>query len=204
MRALSRETLAAWLADAEVLERDGRGIKVARLADGRFLKCFHLRRHIWRARLFPPAERFARNAAALAARGFAVPEEIETFWVDPKRGLSACRYRPLPGVTLETLLAQTPEAIPPLLPDLAAFIRELHEKGVYFRSLHLGNILALPRAGADHPQSFGLIDVLDLRLHARPLGRWHISRNFRHLRASLLRRQQDFPLESLLSLYARK
>ncbi|MDR1647066.1 MAG: hypothetical protein LBR88_03395 [Zoogloeaceae bacterium] len=204
MRALSRETLADWLANAEALEQDERGVKVARLANGQFLKLFHLRRHVWRARLFPPAERFARNAAALAARGFVVPEEIETFWVDQKRGLSGCCYRPLPGVTLETLLARTPETIPPLLPDLAGFIRELHEKGVYFRALHLGNILALPRTGSDLPQSFGLIDVLDLRLYARPLSAWRITRNFRHLRASLLRRRQDFPLESLFSLYAQK
>ena len=59
--------------------------------------------------------------------------------------------------------------------ELAEFVARLHHKGIYFRSLHLGNILR-------HPEGeLMLIDVADLRflwLLMSPLGR---ARNFRHL-----------------------
>jgi hypothetical protein len=57
----------------------------------------------------------------------------------------------------------------PLLDSLARFIRHLHRQGVYFRSLHLGNILQLPGG------NYGLIDILDLQHKRRPLNSWQIA-----------------------------
>ena len=51
----------------------------------------------------------------------------------------------------------------------------LHEKGILFRSIHLGNILVLENGG------FGLIDIADMSLQRRPLGLFKRARNFRHL-----------------------
>lgn len=46
---------------------------------------------------------------------------------------------------------------------LAAFVAELHRSGVYFRGLHLANVIELP------DRRFGLIDVQDSRFRRRPL-----------------------------------
>lgn len=198
MRSVSASELQKWLRDGKTLEEDSRGPKVVALPCGRFLKIFHTRRHPLLARLRPAALRFARNTERLRAMGISAPEVLEIFWLERQIGLSACLYRPLPGESVESLYRQTPGAVDQLLPSLADFIRQLHELGVYFRSLHLGNIIRLP----DH--GFGLIDVLDLRCRNRPLNAWQIQRNFNHLIRYIDRQQlPGFPLDTLQELYRR-
>lgn len=196
MRIVSAQELENWLAGGEILERDARGPKVVALADGRFLKIFHTRRHPLLARLQPAAKRFACNAHLLNTLGIATPTITETFWLDPHSGLSACLYRPLPGASLESLFSTSPEDVDDLLPLLATFIRSLHRKRIYFRSLHLGNILLLPDG------SFGLIDFLDLKRTKLPLSAWQTRRNLRHLENYLNRKKiKEFPFYKLLQLY---
>ncbi|HAH96163.1 MAG TPA: toluene tolerance protein, partial [Firmicutes bacterium] len=85
-----------------------------------------------------------------------------------------------------------------LLPALAKFIRTLHERGIYFRSLHLGNIIQLTQ------ERFGLIDILDLQFKGRKINRWLVQRNLRHLQSYLNRRKlTEFPLRKLIELYRR-
>lgn len=196
MRIVSAQELENWLASGRVLEKDMRGPKVVALEDGRFLKIFHTRRHPLLARLFPAARRFQDNARQLAERGIAVPALLELLWIERQAGLSACLYQPMDGESLESILRSAPERIDALLPALAAFIHQLHRKGIYFRSLHLGNILLLPDGG------FGLIDFLDLKTSQRPLGKGLVQRNFRHLQGYLQRRRlEQFPFEQLQALY---
>jgi hypothetical protein len=196
MRSVPAEELECWIAGGQVLERDARGPKVIKLIDGRFLKIFHTRRAAPLARLQPPAQKFARNALLLQQQGFAVPCIAEVLWIDRQNGLSACLYHPLEGRSLEQLLKANPAAIEQLLPELARFIFQLHVKRIYFRSLHLGNILLLSEG------RFGLIDFLDLRRKMLPLTRWQIRRNFRHLENYLQRRKiKHFPFKELERLY---
>lgn len=196
MRIVTARELESWLEHGEVLEKDGRGPKVVRLESGLFLKIFHTRRHPLLARLFPFANRFAHNVELLHKLGIPAPEIVETFWVDRVRGLTGCQYRPLPGTPLETLHRQAPQQLRAALPELASFIRELHDKGIYFRSLHLGNIILTPSG------EFGLIDVLDLRKKSAPITRSLARRNFRHLENYLARKKiKDFPLEQLVEAY---
>jgi RIO-like serine/threonine protein kinase len=167
-----------------------------RLSDGRFLKIFHTRRVAALARLLPAAQRFARNAELLRQQGIAAPHVSEVFWLDQQKGLSACLYQPLAGSSLEQILRDEPQRLEQLLPELADFIARLHARRIYFRSLHLGNILCLGNG------QFGLIDFLDLRRKALPLSRWHVRRNFRHLENYLRRRKiKHFPLKKLEQLY---
>lgn len=196
MRSVSAEEVQCWIDSGQVLERDARGPKVVRLSDGSFLKIFHTRKAAPLARLMPPAQRFERNAKLLHRQGIAAPRVIDLFWLDQRKGLSACLYLPLPGSSLELLLHKDPEQLEQLLPELAKFIAELHAKRLYFRSLHLGNILLLPQ---DH---FGLIDFLDLHQKYLPLTRWHVRRNFHHLESYLRRRKiTQFPIKKLEQLY---
>lgn len=112
------------------------------------------------------------------------------------RGLSACIYQPLPGTSLETIFKECPEEIARLMPALASFILDLHKKGLYFRSLHLGNILHISES------SFGLIDFLDLSRKGRQLNSWETKRNLEHLRKYLQRRKMmEFPMNELIHHY---
>lgn len=196
MRIVTVQELESWLTDGQILERDTRGPKVVALPDGHFLKLFHTRRTPLQSRLWPAAKRFRHNAERLRARGVTAPYVDEVFWLNRSKGLSGCLYVPLAGESLEQLLREHDPRLEDELPALASFIRHLHCKGVYFRSLHLGNILLTA------PGQFGLIDVLDLRCYPFPLNRGLIRRNFDHLSNYLDRRKlESFPFERLLTLY---
>ena len=71
-------------------------------------------------------------------------------------------YAPLPGSSLSQLAKQPDFSWTTILPELIGFVRELHRKGIYFRSLHLGNIILTPQG------SLGLIDIADMRFLDRP------------------------------------
>ncbi len=161
---------------AEVLEADAHGEKVLRLANGSFLKLFRRKRLISSAAWSPYAQRFADNARALAALGIPVPEVIEVMRIASIKR-DAVHYRPLEGVTLRSLIRQPLDAA--ALQDLIArfnkFVVQLHQKGIYFRSLHLGNVILTPDG------EFGLIDFSDMRIYRRPLPRFMRVRNIRRL-----------------------
>lgn len=173
MQPLAAAELERLRAGAEVLEQDAHGIKVLRLADGRMLKLFRVKRLFSSAQLFPYSRRFCRNALKLARLG--VPTlQVEACYRLPQPGMSAVLYRPLPGDTLRQI-ARAGQLDRALLGQLGAFVAGLHRRGVYFRSLHLGNIVRTP-AG-----ELGLIDIADLAARPWPLLGGQRLRNFRHL-----------------------
>ena len=161
---------------AEVLESDGHGEKVLRLADGSYLKLFRRKRLLSSAAWYPYAQRFADNALALSHLGIRVPEVIAVMRV-ASIGRDAVHYRPLAGVSLRALarggLADAAKTM--LKEEFNAFVVSLHDKGIYFRSLHLGNVILAPDG------RMGLIDFSDLRIYRKPLGRWMRLRNIRRL-----------------------
>lgn len=196
MRIVTANEWQQWLANGRVLEQDSRGPKVIKLDDGRLLKIFRPRRRLWLARWRPQAQRFQRHAEQLQARGVAVPQITECFWLDKSQAVSACIYVPLPGQSMEQMFHDSPKEFMTYLPKLAEFIYQLHQKGIYFRSLHLGNVLLLPS------QSFGLIDFLDMRFQRGPLSARLVRRNFQHLHGYLMRNKvTHFPWEALQVAY---
>ena len=109
----------------------------------------------------------------------------------------AVLYRPLPGDTLRNHWRRIDAEQRSIeVRQFGAFLAHLHQSGVYFRSLHLGNVLYTPDG------DFGLIDFLDIRFKSRPLRPTLIRRNFEHLRGYLLRRSvQNFPWDELMRCY---
>ena len=175
MQPLSREQYDLWRQGAEVLEKDGHGEKVLRLADGTFLKLFRRKSLLSKTAIYPPARRFADNAAELERLGIPCPKVLELYRLsEPYR--TVVHYEPLPGQTLRQLLSSdtTLDQLE-LFARLAEFITHLHELGVYFRSLHMGNIVLTP------DNEFGLIDISDMRCLGRPLSRRMRERNYQHL-----------------------
>ncbi|BAU76934.1 BUD32 family EKC/KEOPS complex subunit [Metapseudomonas furukawaii] len=175
MKVLSNQALASLLEGAEIIEADAFGIKVARLEDGTFLKLYRRKRLLSSALWSPPAKRFADNARTLNSLGVPAPEILETIRV-PERQLNGVRYQPLPGDTLRGLWRRSlPEVTSLEVEAFGRLLGELHGKGVYFRSLHLGNVIKMPSG------QFGLIDLSDMHISGHPLSDWKRRRNIRHM-----------------------
>ena len=176
---LDADAYARLRAGATLLEADGYGDKVLCLADGSFLKLFRRKRLFSSALFYPYACRFADNAGILRARDLPCPRLIACYRL-PHIARDAVQYHPLPGQTLRQIILRMPEPEPALRhPALAcrfgSFVARLHREGIYFRSLHLGNVVLTPQA------VFGLIDIADLRFRPPPLRAALCRRNFDHL-----------------------
>ncbi|UVE18319.1 lipopolysaccharide kinase InaA family protein [Pseudomonas sp. LS44] len=175
MRTLSLGELETLLQDAQVIEEDGYGLKVAHLVGGDFLKLYRRKRLLSSALWSAPAQRFADNARRLNQLGIPAPTIVETVLI-PDRSLNGVRYQPLPGETLRGRWRALDEnSRSSEIKRFGAFLGQLHQLGVYFRSLHLGNVLYLP------DDSFGLIDLSDMKIAGRPLARWKRRRNLQHM-----------------------
>ncbi len=174
--------------NAAVLEADGLGPKVLQLENGQFLKIFRRKRWLSSALLRPYSRRFVNNAERLQGLGIATLD-VHALYELPDKSASAVLYAPLPGHSLSQLAKQPGFSWSPILPELIRFVRELHRKGIYFRSLHLGNIVLTPQG------SLGLIDIADMRFLGRSLPNHMVRRNLAHFSRYLEREkfQNAFP-----------
>lgn len=170
---LDPKQYARMIEGAKVLERDLHGDKVLALADGSYLKLFRRKRLISSAAWYPYAQRFADNAETLAQRNIPCPQVIGVFRI-PEISRDAVHYWPLAGQTLRQLV-QSGKGTDDLRRQLFDFVDHIHAAGVFFRSLHLGNIVLTPEG------QFGLIDIADMRIQKRPLFAYQRRRNLNHL-----------------------
>jgi hypothetical protein len=173
---MEHEDFLALKAGAEIIEADAHGEKVLHLIDGSFLKLFRRKRLLSSAAWYPYARRFADNAEMLASRGIPVPHVLAVLRI-PSIQRDAVHYWPLAGATLRELLrrgldAEDERRTKSLFTD---FVIRLHSLGIYFRSLHLGNVVLTP-AG-----ELGLIDLADLTHYRRPLPAFMRHRNIRRM-----------------------
>ncbi|MBN1140560.1 MAG: toluene tolerance protein [Deltaproteobacteria bacterium] len=174
MNDLGVEEYRRLVAEGRIVNKDRRGPKVIERPDGLFLKIFR-RRSIFSSDILTPyALRFQRNARRLAQLGIETVEVRELFFC-PALKEHLVLYRPLTGNTLREALAADGRR-EGLVGHFASYLARLHETGVFFRSLHFGNVVLSP-AG----DSFGLIDVSDMKILARRLPVWKRLRNFQHL-----------------------
>ncbi|EWC42270.1 hypothetical protein [Stutzerimonas stutzeri] len=173
MHFLKESEYLALRQSAEVVEADHFGDKVLRLADGTYLKLFRRKRLLTSAIFYPYAQRFADNASILSRLGVPCPK-IKASYRIQSIARDAVHYSPLAGLTLRQL-SEANERQPELQIKLGSFISRLHDKGIYFRSLHLGNIIETPTG------ELGLIDIADLSFHRKPLSTGQRLRNFKHI-----------------------
>jgi len=173
-QALDKTAWQQIKADSDIVEQDGFGVKVLRCNNGDYIKVFRIKHRISLARILNPAKRFCDNAERLQALGIDTLQPLALYRL-VHAGRWAVRYQPLEGETLRALIKQS--ALPAnIIADLGAYIAQLHDKGIYFRSLHPGNVVLQPNG------KLGLIDVLDCRFRwlARPLNAWQRERNMQH------------------------
>lgn len=170
METLSQSDYESLRESATVTASDDHGDKVLKLADGSYLKLFRIKRLITSARFFPYWRRFAENAGKLSAVRIPTLSVIRILDI-PHLKRTAVHYDPLPGQTLRELRELDRE----LVSRLGEFLCLLHDKGVYLRSLHLGNVVLTPDG------DLGLIDVADMRIRSSALSDRLRVRNFYHL-----------------------
>jgi tRNA A-37 threonylcarbamoyl transferase component Bud32 len=139
------------------------------LADGTVLKLFRKGSRIANLRC-SRARRFARCARRLRERGFCTVDVVDVLRVN-ELGREAVIYRPLPGTDVRQLVRSAAASLE-VLGAFARLAAKLHRKGVYSRSLHLGNVI-LVEGG-----SLGLVDVADTRFSRASLGVAKRVRNF--------------------------
>lgn len=180
MHKLDHNDYLALRENCKVIEQDGFGDKVMILQDGTFLKLFRRKRLISSAAIWPYAQRFADNAKKLKELGVPCPEIIQVYRI-PSIERDAVHYHPLPGITLRQLRNGEAEYPHDLLQRFAAFVAHIHDLGVYFRSIHLGNVVLTPEG------EIGLIDISDMKIFRKPLSLWQRERNFVHM----LKDEQD-------------
>ena len=171
MEHLSADDYRELRANAELVTADPFGDKVLLLEDGDYLKLFRVKRLWTSARLRPYARRFANNIRRLADLDIPVPRVRAQYQI-PGIARTAVRYAPLPGKTLRDLGTEFDADI---ALKLGAFYKDLHSKGIYHRSLHLGNVVLTPE------RRLGLIDVADLNIYWGALPQRLRLRNFQHL-----------------------
>ncbi|QIB52985.1 lipopolysaccharide kinase InaA family protein [Pseudomonas sp. OIL-1] len=183
MQLMYRDEYDALRKGAIVVEQDGYGEKVLLLDDGTYIKLFRRKSWLSKSTLVPPAKRFAANAKSLQLLGIPCPQVINVFRLTlPHR--SCVHYMPLAGTTLREIRRKEPELwTSEEITKLARFVNHLHVLGVYFRSLHLGNIVLCPDG------NLGLIDISDMRCIGRSLSQRLRQRNIQHL----LRYSKDWP-----------
>ncbi|KTB68045.1 O-antigen ligase family protein [Pseudomonas allii] len=174
VQALKPAAFDQLCSNAHVIEADGLGPKVLRLADGRFLKIFRARRWYTSGSFNPYSERFASNAEQLRTLGIPTPQILGLYSL--RDASTAVSYAPLPGLTLRQALQGLDNSLrESLIERFGQFMAKLHERGVYFRSLHLGNVLLMDDG------EFALIDIADLRIFPSPLRNALRQRNLRHM-----------------------
>lgn len=174
MQRLNHDDYLALREQAKVIEKDSFGDKVMILQDGTFLKLFRRKRLITSAAIWPYAQRFADNAKKLEKLGIPCPKIIQVYRI-PSIERDAVHYHPLPGLTLRQLRKAQGECPADIRERFAEFVEHVHQLGIYFRSMHLGNVVLTPEG------ELGLIDISDMKIQNRPLSKWQRKRNFVHM-----------------------
>lgn len=122
------------------------------------------------SRIWPYALRFLKNSQLLKPLGFTVPQVHSTYRCHALR-CDIITYSRLDGRSVRALwLKGQKEA----LFRTPAFIAKLHQEGIYFRDLHLDNLLY-------HNNAFGMIDLASIQKKKKPLSVSMRQRNFQHL-----------------------
>lgn len=159
--------------NSKVLVIDGFGDKVLQLSDQSIIKLFRVKRLISMAMFYSPARRFARNARKLQERSIPTVSIIALYNI---RAIArtAVHYHPLAGQTVREYM-QAGNINDVFLAQLGEFLAYLHARGVFFRSAHFANIIYT------NEHTFGLIDISDMQISNKALGKSKRLRNLKHI-----------------------
>ena len=167
------DTFNAIIDNGIILEYDQRGIKVVETEDQDIVKFFRLKQTFSSALIYPYAWRFINNAKLLRKKGIetVTVKKIEYCFAEQRHLVT---YGKIAGQTIRELLTNN-EKDTELIKKLIGFVARLHANGIYFRSLHFGNIIVTNNG------EMALIDISDLTVYPWSLTVNLRIRNWRHL-----------------------
>lgn len=195
MKQLERAQFERLLRNSSVLRANAHGAKVLRMADGRIIKIFRPKSWLSLNPIYSQASRYAHAVDKLQRLGIRTVSDLEVYNV-MQLNRHLVLYQPLAGEELRSSLHDPAHGLV-LLHLLPRFFALLHQKGVYFRGLHFGNIVLSPG------QHLGLIDVDSARFRRTSLSPGLRARNLRH--ALAYKEDRDalvaFGIQKFLELY---
>ena len=170
--SISQQQFDQLIAESQVLATGKRGPRLLETKQGEIIKVFPQRKWVSTNRLYPYAKRFMRNARLLGEYGF---PSIEVTECQRLQGTATylVKYPKLPGDDLRHLFNNSADGS--VWKEFAGFMASLHERGIFFRGIHLGNVLRLPEG------SFVLIDITTVKFRRKALSLSERVRNLQHL-----------------------
>ncbi len=194
MHQLSQQQYLEWLTQFQVLVSGKRGPRLLATTDNCLIKLFPARKWWSSNRLFPYAKRFVDNAERLAILGVS-SVKVEEYGKIQGTMTYYVKYQKLPGNDIRHLL-QTGTLIE-LLAQVAIFISCLHHQGIFFRGIHLGNMILQPDS------KIALIDIAPMKFKSNTLAVGYRRRNLQHLLSNVEDRPwfMKFGIENFLQNY---
>ncbi|MFY0650262.1 MAG: hypothetical protein JXQ86_06435 [Methylophilaceae bacterium] len=117
------------------------------------------------------ASRIIKNSLKLKIYDIPSIEITNELIFQYNKRLSGVSYKFIPGTTYRDL---SHKITMDMITDLANFISNIHKKGIYFRAMHLGNILL-------HNKKLFLIDIAKIQFYPWPLFVFTRARAFRRM-----------------------
>ncbi|MDH5736821.1 MAG: hypothetical protein OEZ23_00855 [Gammaproteobacteria bacterium] len=171
MIRLSSEQLKAYLDPMKILVGKPHHPRILITSDNRIVKLFYKRKRFSTSTFFPQALRFQKNSQRLTQFDVRAPLVQEILHC-PERSIHLAVYDNIPGTDYREL-CQTENT--EVLAQLPPFLNSLHDKGIYFRAIHLGNLIHCD------DDAIALVDISDLKIKHAPLNAPLRARNLLHL-----------------------
>jgi len=172
MKILTKVEFDTLIQNSELLKSDRYGPKVYRCHDATYVKLFRQKRFFSLSKLYPYVKRFKKNSLRLESLGIDTVV-VGALYNCPDIKRTIVTYKELKGELLRSAFKN--EVTSKSIDQLACFIAMLHTKGIYFRSIHLENIVLQPNG------KLGLIDIADMRIRKHSLNALRRVRNLCHM-----------------------
>ena len=158
--------------DLKIVESCSRGVKVWESEAGKIIKVFRGKNKFFTSNNYKSyASRFANHADRLNKLKVLAPK-VDSLQFCRELNIHVLSYDKLPGQSAASLAQKGDEKI---LQEVMKFVAKLHQQGIYFRALHLSNLLL------QENKDFALIDVADMHFKNGPLSLYMRCRNLKHL-----------------------
>lgn len=171
MKRISREDLDNLIEDSTLLlgkvERPGQLLT----SKNEIAKFFYKRKRISTSTFLPQADRFRVNSIRLSQCGVKAPKVNDSFYCEDLP-VHIVIYDLIEGIDFREHCSKGELDCLGILPE---YLSQLHDTGVYFRAIHLGNIVKCP-SGEN-----ALIDISDLSVKSGSLSIFRRARNIAHL-----------------------
>lgn len=170
MLKLDRTQLENYIAENQVLygTRERPGLMLT--PTNEIVKFFYRRKRISTSTFRPQAQRFATNSRILLERNIPAPVVKNVLYCD-QIPVHMVIYDRIEGCDVRELCESEGVSCLTYLPD---YFADLHKAGIFFRAVHLGNLLV----GAD---TISLLDISDLSTQQSPLSVSWRARNLAHM-----------------------